>query len=142
MDDLALLLTDHSLLTWRLNCVIGSLRNLSVIGNRASELFDQVAHQADTLRNELVSHFEFEQTSLFPQMCAVNATWRRQIGRFEGQHDGILKAFEEFRSELTLAQRGYHRYNLMSAALSLEIKFDEHAESESRFFGQYVKTGT
>jgi hypothetical protein len=139
MDDLILLSDDHCLLSSQVTYVVALLR--ATIGGRfeAAVLYSEIIRQMELLHGQLVAHFELEEITAFPQLEEQFPETSSQLQTFLAQHDQILKAFEELRSNLKRELSQLNHVNIFSKATFFELAFERHATSETQLFNDLAK---
>ncbi len=139
MDDLPLLSDDHTLLRSQVTHVKALLRVLVDGHFESKALQAELIQQVDLLGNQLIEHFEFEESTAFPLLVKRFATFSSQFQTFHSEHIQILKAFETFRSDLMLETPQLMPIDLLSKAALFESAFKRHATAETQLFDEMAK---
>ena len=134
MQDLKLLLDDHTLLSSSVIHVVALVRRLAEGRFEATALRAEIVRQADLLHEQLVDHFDFEETSAFPQLEELFPAHVGELQEFVSKHDGILQTFDALRTELSFNDALLDRNGLLGKALSFEREFEAHATAETTLF--------
>jgi len=139
MGDLPLLADDHTLLRSQVIHVKALLRVLVDGHFESKALQAELIQQMDLLGDQLIEHFEFEESTAFPHLSIQFARFSSQFQRFVSEHVQILKAFEAFRSDLMLEMSQLLRIDILSKAAFFESAFNRHATSETQLFDKLAK---
>jgi iron-sulfur cluster repair protein YtfE (RIC family) len=133
---LKLLLDDHALLSSSVIHVVALVRRFAVGRFEAAGLQMEIARQVELLREQLVQHFEFEETTAFPHLEEVFPAYQEQFQQFVAHHDGILRVFEIVRTELSFEGAPADGRSVQRKALAFERVFEEHATAETKLFNE------
>lgn len=136
MDELKLLLDDHALLSSTVIHVAALVRRFAVGRFEAAGLQAEIARQVELLREQLVQHFDFEETTAFPTLEETFPSHREHLQTFVAQHDGILRVFEILRTELSFEGAPVDPRSVQRKALAFERVFEEHATAETKLFNE------
>jgi iron-sulfur cluster repair protein YtfE (RIC family) len=136
MDDLELLQDDHSLLGSQVVHVVTLIRSLGDGHQPAVALFAEVVRQMEILRNQLLSHFAFEEDEAFPRLNDKYPEIRSELVRLLAQHDSILGAFDVLRSGVCAGPSTSITQGTAENCALFESAFELHAAQESTLFRQ------
>ena len=96
----------------------------------------EIVKQVELLHEELVHHFDFEETTAFSRVEKLFPPYREQLQNFIAQHDGILRVFEIVRTELSFEGAPADGRSAQRKALAFERVFEEHATAETKLFNE------
>jgi hemerythrin-like domain-containing protein len=136
MDVLKLLVDDHALLSSSVIHVVALVRRFAAGRFEAAGLQVEIVKQVELLHEELVHHFEFEETTAFSRLEELFPLHRVQLQNFIAQHDGILRVFEIVRTELSFEGAPADGRSAQRKALAFERVFEEHATAETKLFNE------
>jgi len=139
VDDLPLLSDDHTLLSSQVIHVKVLLRVLADGHFESVALHAELLQQIDLLGDQLIEHFEFEESTAFPRLEKRFGKYCARFQTFLAEHVQILKAFEAFRSDLRLERSQLKPIDVLSKAAFFESTFKRHATSETQLFDELAK---
>ena len=134
MDNLELLADDHLVLSSQVLHVVALLGALVEGRFAAAPLYSEIVRQTDLLYVQLVEHFEFEEITAFPPLKEQFPALAPRLQTFLNQHDRILEAFKEMRSELELGELHLVHSNALLRTAQFESAFEQHATAETKLF--------
>lgn len=139
MDDVQFLADDHALLSSQVIHVVALVRAATENRFELAELRSEIARQADILHDQLAEHFDFEETTAFPRLEEIFPAYAVEFQQFSAEHDSIMQAFDEFRTELRVAPANWDESSLLAKAVTFEQQFERHATTETRLLGERAK---
>lgn len=139
MDDVQFLADDHALLSSQVIHVVALVRAATEKRFELAELRSEIARQADILHDQLAEHFDFEETTAFLRLEEIFPAYAVKLQQFSAEHDSIMQAFDEFRTELRVAPANREESSLLAKAVTFEQQFERHATTETRLLGEMAK---
>lgn len=139
MEELKLLLDDHALLSSSVIHVVALVRRFAVGRFEAAGLQAEIVRQVELLHEQLVHHFDFEETTAFSRLEELFPTYREQFQNYVAQHDGILRLFEIVRTELSFEGAAVDGRSVQRKSLAFERVFEEHATAETKLFNELAR---
>lgn len=139
MHELKLLSDDHALLSSTVIHVVALVRRVAAGRFEAANLPIETTRQAEQLHEQLARHFDFEETSAFPQLESLFPECREGFQRFVAEHDAILQALELLCTALAVREVPSDQGSLQRKALAFERIFESHATAETTLFNELAQ---
>jgi len=139
MDDLELLLDDHSLLSSQVVHVTALVRTLEQDTSVTSPLCSEISRQVEILRQQLLEHFAFEEAQAFPRLQEKFPHVTSDLQELGGQHAVILDALDAVQTALK-ANPEPAWPELIAHCDTFGAVFTDHAADEAALLAELTST--